>query len=86
VSVEAPRGLTHAKRLLEPEAWVERITVGWDALHPKHAMLLVQLHPQSLPFGTARPPLRVGREPSQGAHDGDGHAVRNARRLIELLS
>lgn len=45
MSVKAPRGLTHAKRLLEPEAWVERITAGWDALHPKHAMLLVQLHP-----------------------------------------
>jgi uncharacterized protein YecE (DUF72 family) len=45
MSVKAPRGLTHAKRLLEPEAWIERITAGWDALHPKHAMLLVQLHP-----------------------------------------
>lgn len=45
MSVKAPRGLTHAKRLLEPERWVERITAGWDALHPKHAMLLVQLHP-----------------------------------------
>ena len=45
MSVKAPRGLTHAKRLLEPELWVDRITAGWDALHPKHAMLLVQLHP-----------------------------------------
>ncbi len=46
MSVKAPRGLTHAKRLLEPEGWVDRITAGWDALHPKHAMLLTQLHPQ----------------------------------------
>ncbi|MGN6444310.1 DUF72 domain-containing protein [Amnibacterium sp.] len=45
MSVKAPRGLTHARRLREPEAWVDRITAGWDALHPKHAMLLVQLHP-----------------------------------------
>jgi len=45
MSVKAPRGLTHAKRLLEPELWAERITAGWDALHPKHAMLLAQLHP-----------------------------------------
>ena len=45
MSVKAPRGLTHAKRLLQPEVWASRITDGWDALHPKHAMLLVQLHP-----------------------------------------
>src|SRR6195952_3450061 len=56
MSVKAPRGLTHAKRLLEPEAWVDRITAGWDALHPKHAMLLVQLHP-----GHARDDARLDR-------------------------
>lgn len=28
MSVKAPRGLTHAKRPLEPEAWVDRITAG----------------------------------------------------------
>jgi uncharacterized protein YecE (DUF72 family) len=55
MSVKAPRGLTHAKRLLEPEGWVDRITAGWDALHPKHAMLLTQLHPQH-----ARDDARLG--------------------------
>lgn len=45
MSVKAPRGLTHAKRLLEPEAWVDRIVAGWRALAPRGAVLLVQLHP-----------------------------------------
>jgi uncharacterized protein YecE (DUF72 family) len=43
--VKAPRGLTHAKRLLEPEVWAGRIAEGWRALGPRAAMLLVQLHP-----------------------------------------
>jgi uncharacterized protein YecE (DUF72 family) len=45
MSVKAPRGLTHAKRLLEPEVWAGRITEGWRALEPKAAVLLAQLHP-----------------------------------------
>jgi uncharacterized protein YecE (DUF72 family) len=45
MAVKAPRGLTHAKRLLEPEAWVDRIVEGWRALEPRGATLLVQLHP-----------------------------------------
>ena len=44
-SVKAPRGLTHAKRLYEPETWLRRIAAGWHALGDKRAVLLVQLAP-----------------------------------------
>jgi uncharacterized protein YecE (DUF72 family) len=44
--VKAPRGLTHARRLYEPEAWIERIRAGWRELGPVARMLLVQLHPK----------------------------------------
>lgn len=43
--VKAPRGLTHAKRLYAPEAWIERIAEGRRALGDRHAGLLVQLPP-----------------------------------------
>ena len=45
LSVKAPRGLTHAKRLYGPEAWTERIAACWHELGDKRAVLLVQLHP-----------------------------------------
>lgn len=45
MTVKAPRGLTHAKRLYAPETWVERILAGWDALLDRRGMLLVQLPP-----------------------------------------
>jgi uncharacterized protein YecE (DUF72 family) len=44
--VKAPRGLTHARRLREPDAWIGRIVEGWQALGPAATMLLVQLHPR----------------------------------------
>jgi len=44
-SVKAPRGLTHAKKLYAPEAWVERIAAGWHELGDRRAVLLVQLAP-----------------------------------------
>jgi uncharacterized protein YecE (DUF72 family) len=44
-SVKAPRGLTHAKKLYAPEAWIERIVAGWHELGEKRAVLLVQLAP-----------------------------------------
>ena len=46
LSVKAPRGLTHAKRLFAPEAWVDRIAAGWHELGDRRGMLLVQLHPK----------------------------------------
>ena len=45
LSVKAPRGLTHAKRLYEPEVWVERIARCWHELGDRRAVLLVQLGP-----------------------------------------
>ena len=45
LSVKAPRGLTHAKRLYAPEVWVERISRSWHELGDKRAVLLVQLAP-----------------------------------------
>lgn len=45
LTVKAPRGLTHAKRLYAPELWLERIREGWHQLGEKRAVLLVQLSP-----------------------------------------
>jgi uncharacterized protein YecE (DUF72 family) len=45
MSVKAPRGLTHAKKLYAPEVWAERIGAGWHELGDRRAILLAQLHP-----------------------------------------
>ena len=45
LSVKAPRGLTHAKRLYAPETWVGRLTACWHELADRRAVLLVQLPP-----------------------------------------
>jgi uncharacterized protein YecE (DUF72 family) len=45
LSVKAPRGLTHGRKLYGPEAWLERITAGWHELDGRRAVLLVQLAP-----------------------------------------
>jgi uncharacterized protein YecE (DUF72 family) len=45
LSVKAPRGLTHGRRLYGPEAWVQRIAAGWHELGGTRAALLVQLAP-----------------------------------------
>jgi uncharacterized protein YecE (DUF72 family) len=55
LSVKAPRGLTHAKRLYAPEAWVERICACWHELGERRGVLLVQLHP-----GHQRDDARLG--------------------------
>ena len=46
LSVKAPRGLTHARRLYAPEVWVERLVSCWHQLADKRGVLLVQLPPQ----------------------------------------
>jgi hypothetical protein len=53
LSVKAPRGLTHAKRLYAPEVWVERLTSCWHQLGDRRGVLLVQL-PPGLPRDDAR--------------------------------
>ncbi|SOD98483.1 DUF72 domain-containing protein [Blastococcus haudaquaticus] len=45
LSVKAPRGLTHAKRLFAPEPWLPRLTSAWHELGARRAVLLLQLHP-----------------------------------------
>jgi uncharacterized protein YecE (DUF72 family) len=45
LSVKAPRGLTHGKKLYQPETWLQRIQAGWHELDGKRAVLLVQLPP-----------------------------------------
>lgn len=45
LSVKAPRGLTHAKRLYAPERWLERIGSARTVLGPRFGVLLVQLRP-----------------------------------------
>jgi uncharacterized protein YecE (DUF72 family) len=45
LSVKAPRGLTHAKRLYAPEAWVDRVSSCWHELGDRRGVLLVQLAP-----------------------------------------
>lgn len=45
MSVKAPRGLTHFKRLYEPERWLARMRPGLSYLGRKRGLLLVQLSP-----------------------------------------
>jgi len=45
LSVKAPRGLTHGRRLYAPETWLQRIAAAWHELGEKRAVLLVQLAP-----------------------------------------
>jgi uncharacterized protein YecE (DUF72 family) len=53
LSVKAPRGLTHAKRLYAPEVWVERLISCWHQLGDRRGVLLVQL-PPGLPRDDSR--------------------------------
>ena len=70
MTVKAPRWLTHAKRLLDPDDWLERIAQGLAHLGPKRGVLLVQLPPSAavdhprLAYFLERVPegLRVGVE------------------------
>ena len=45
LAVKAPRGLTHAKKLYEPELWTGRISGGLHELGARRGPLLVQLPP-----------------------------------------
>jgi len=46
MTVKAHRGLTHYRRLTNPEPWVERFECCWTALGDRREMLLIQLHPE----------------------------------------
>jgi uncharacterized protein YecE (DUF72 family) len=45
MAVKAPRGLTHARRLRDPQVWAERMVPGLEALGDRFAVLLAQLPP-----------------------------------------
>lgn len=45
LTVKAPRGLTHARKLHHPDEWVERIARCWHVLGDRRGVLLVQLPP-----------------------------------------
>ena len=45
LSIKAPRALTHARRLLEPEQWLTRIGRSFARLGRRRGVLLVQLPP-----------------------------------------
>lgn len=45
MAVKAPRGLTHGRRLHQPEQWLDRVAVGLHALADRRGPLLVQLPP-----------------------------------------
>lgn len=45
LSVKAARGLTHGKRLLDPDRWISRMASGWHELGDRRAVVLVQLAP-----------------------------------------
>src|SRR4029453_5301584 len=45
LSVKAPRGLTHAKKLYAPEEWIQRVASGLHELGDKRGVFLVQLGP-----------------------------------------
>lgn len=46
MTVKAHRGLTHYRRLVSPEPWIERFESSWRTLGDRHGVLLVQLHPE----------------------------------------
>ena len=62
LSVKAPRGLTHAKKLYAPEVWIERIARCWHELGDKRAVLVVQL-PPGMPRDDARLDFFLGALP-----------------------
>jgi len=53
MSVKAPRGLTHAKKLYDPDVWIERMARCWHELGDRRAVLVVQL-PPGMPRDDAR--------------------------------
>lgn len=54
MTVKAPRGLTHARRLYSPESWTHRIQQGVSKLGDRLGVVLVQLPP-----GLARDDARL---------------------------
>ena len=63
LTIKAPRGLTHAKRLYAPESWIERIERGLQQLGNRFGVLLVQL-PATFEYDYLRLEYFLDRIPS----------------------
>jgi len=63
MSVKAPRGLTHGRRLYAPEVWVDRLVRSWHELRDRRGVLLVQLGPHQV-RDDARLDYFLGRLPA----------------------
>jgi uncharacterized protein YecE (DUF72 family) len=63
MSVKAPRGLTHQRRLYSPERWIDRISEGLARLGDRRGPLLVQLSPR-FPIDLPRLDYFLERVPS----------------------
>ncbi|MGV8907765.1 MAG: DUF72 domain-containing protein [Propionicimonas sp.] len=63
MTVKAPRGLTHARRLSEPERWIARIRASLALLEKRLGVLLVQL-PPGMPRDDARLDYFLGALPT----------------------
>ena len=63
LSVKAPRGLTHQRRLYAPERWIARIAAGLERLGDRRGPLLVQLSPR-FPADLPRLDYFLGRVPA----------------------
>ena len=48
MSVKAPRGLSHGRRLYRPETWTARLVECWHELGERRGLLLVQLPPDQV--------------------------------------
>jgi uncharacterized protein YecE (DUF72 family) len=63
LSVKAPRGLTHQRRLYAPERWIDRVAAGLARLGDRRGPMLVQLSPR-FPIDLPRLDYFLGRLPS----------------------
>jgi uncharacterized protein YecE (DUF72 family) len=63
LSVKAPRGMTHARRLYGPERWLDRVARGLTRLGERRGVLLVQLPPR-LAYDYPRLAYFLGRVPA----------------------
>ncbi|MGI8591938.1 MAG: DUF72 domain-containing protein [Nakamurella sp.] len=61
-STKAPRGLTHAKKLFDPDVWIPRLDAGLHELGERRGALLVQLAP-TMERDDARLDYFLGRLP-----------------------
>ncbi len=87
MSVKAPRGLSHGRRLFRPETWTSRLVDCWRELGERRGLLLVQLPPDqerddgSCAYNEPRaPPHHVGENVGQPNSSGQERVCMHLRR------